>query len=454
MRPLRALLIATYEMGRQPFGLASPAAWLRRAGADVHCQDLAVQAIAPDQVRAADLIGLHLPMHTATRLGAALIPELRRLNPAAHLCAFGLYAPLNEAYLRELGVQTVLGGEFEAGLAALARRLADSSGPAHDLPLVSVERLRFLVPERAGLPALDGYAHLHEPTGARRLVGYTEASRGCKHHCRHCPVVPVYQGRFRIVPVEVVMADVAQQVDAGATHITFGDPDFLNGPGHATRLVRAFRERFPGVTYDITAKVEHLLARRDLLPLLRATGCAFITSAFEALDDRILNILNKGHTVADLSELVGRCRQAHLPLNPTFVAFTPWTSHVGYRRFLAGIVALGLVDNVAPIQYAIRLLLPAESGLLAHPDVQAIMGPFDRVGLAYPWRHPDSAIDALQERLLALVKTDTARGAGRRETFARLWRAAHGDDAASGIAPPAEAAPMDPIPFLSEPWYC
>jgi radical SAM superfamily enzyme YgiQ (UPF0313 family) len=89
------------------------------------------------------------------------------------------------------------------------------------------------------LPPLEKYAQLVLPGGARRTVGYTEASRGCKHLCRHCPVVPVYQGHFRIVQREVVMEDIRRQVAAGARHITFGDPDFFNGIGHAVELVRA-----------------------------------------------------------------------------------------------------------------------------------------------------------------------------------------------------------------------
>ena len=75
-------------------------------------------------MREADLVALHLPMHTATRLAAGLLPRLRALNPRAHLAAYGLYAPMNEGYLRRLGVRTVLGGEFEAGLLSLAERLA------------------------------------------------------------------------------------------------------------------------------------------------------------------------------------------------------------------------------------------------------------------------------------------------------------------------------------------
>src|SRR5262249_33980329 len=157
---------------------------------------------------------------------ARVIERIRKANPAARLCAFGLYAPLNEPLLLGLGVDHIIGGEFEAALVAIA------AGIPVEASLQSLERLRFRVPSRTGLPALRNYASLRildEP----RVAGYTEASRGCLHLCRHCPVVPVYQGRFRVVQPDVVLADVRQQVEAGAQHVTFGDPDFFNGPTHA-----------------------------------------------------------------------------------------------------------------------------------------------------------------------------------------------------------------------------
>ena len=250
-KALKVLLISTYELGRQPFGLASPAAWLRNAGAEVTCLDLARQSLDEDALRAADAVAFYLPMHTATRLAVPVIRRTREINPAAHLCAYGLYAPVNADLLCKLGVRTVAGGEFEEALLTLVR-----PGRA---PVISLARLQFLTPDRSGLPPLAQYAQLVMPGGARRTVGYTEASRGCKHLCRHCPVVPVYQGHFRIVQREVVLEDIRRQVAAGAQHITFGDPDFFNGIGHATELVRALQREFPQVTYDVTIKIEHLL---------------------------------------------------------------------------------------------------------------------------------------------------------------------------------------------------
>ncbi len=117
---MRALLISTYELGRQPYGLASPAAWLRRAGWDVACADIAKERLTRAAIEGADLVGFHLPMHTATRLAGPVIRKVREINGSARLCAYGLYAPLNREWLRSLGVDAVFGGEFEDALAAYA----------------------------------------------------------------------------------------------------------------------------------------------------------------------------------------------------------------------------------------------------------------------------------------------------------------------------------------------
>ncbi|HMR63466.1 MAG TPA: CUAEP/CCAEP-tail radical SAM protein, partial [Anaerolineae bacterium] len=246
---VKVSLISPYELGRQPFGLASPAAWLREAGCEVHCLDLSVNSLDSAGLQDADLVAFYVPMHMATRMTVPLIEQVRQLNPQAHLCAYGLYAPVSADYLCRLGIQTILGGEFESGLVALADQLrtppslqpSQSSAlqssspptfPSSNLPPISLKRQQFRLPDRVDLPALQQYAQLVTETG-HKMVGYTEATRGCKHLCRHCPIVPVYGGHFRGVQREIVLADIRQQGEAGAPHITFGDPDFFNGARHA-----------------------------------------------------------------------------------------------------------------------------------------------------------------------------------------------------------------------------
>src|ERR1700676_5610805 len=354
---MKIVLISTYELGRQPFGLASPVAWLRRRGHEVVCFDLSRQSLHETAIRAAGLIAIYLPMHTATRLAAKLIPDLRELNPRAHLCCYGLYAPMNADYLRTLGVATILGGEFEQGLSQLAERLQsdDRAKPSpQPEPLVSLERLAFEVPDRSDMPPINKYAHLVLPGGEFRLVGSTEASRGCKHLCRHCPIVPVYKGVFRIVQREVVLEDIRRQVAAGAQHISFGDPDFFNGIGHALEIIKLFHEEFPAITSDVTIKIEHLMKYSQHLPALRDTGCLFVISAVESVNDAALQILDKDHTRQDFLAVVENFRRLGMTLHPTFVPFAPWSSLEDFRDLLRVIRDENLIENVAPIQFGIR----------------------------------------------------------------------------------------------------
>ena len=454
---MNVLLVSTYELGHQPFGLASPAAWLREAGASVICNDLAVEPFNEPAVEAATLVAFYVPMHTATRLASHLVPRVRSLNPSAHLCFYGLYAPMNETYLRTLGGATILGGEFESGLVSLYKRLAANGGrrlPKRQAePVISLAKLQFRVPERDGFPALSRYAHLDLGNGERRTVGYTEASRGCKHRCRHCPVVPVYGGRFRVVQRDVVLEDVRRQVAAGAEHITFGDPDFFNGVGHALKLVEALHGEFPKLTYDATIKVEHLLKHAAHLATLAETGCLFVTTAVESVDDQVLGLLDKGHTRADFVDLVGLAHAAGLALSPTFIPFTPWASIEGYRDLLAEVARLGLIDHVAPIQLAIRLLIPAGSRLLELAELPPFLDGYDESALTYRWSHPDPRVDRLQATVLAIVEQEDAAGSSRRETFSRFWQAAHETPAPDVPAGKTAAAEMA-VPRLSEPWYC
>ncbi|HXH06062.1 MAG TPA: CUAEP/CCAEP-tail radical SAM protein [Vicinamibacterales bacterium] len=453
---MRVVLVSTYDLGRQPFGLASPAAWLREAGVEVTCADLSRSPLPEAAIRQADVVAFHLPMHTATRLALPVIDRVRALNSRARLCGYGLYAPPNRALLASRGVEIVLGGEFEEDLrrfvVAPAAAPGDARADVAETKRPPVPRLRFRVPDRAGLPPLARYAALRLPDGRQRVAGYTEASRGCKHLCRHCPVVPIYEGRFRIVPVDVVLADIRAQVAMGAEHITFGDPDFFNGPRHAVAVVTALAREWPGLTYDVTIKIQHLLEHAALLPLLRETGCVLVTSAAETIDDDVLARLRKGHTRADIERAIALCRAAGVALAPTFIAFTPWTTLESYCALLRFVAEQGLVEQVAPIQLALRLLIPEGSRLLELEEIRRLAGPFDPEELVYPWRHPDPEVDRLQRDVQALV--GECPDAPRARVFDRIWRLAH---ERAGRAPESITpvlADRAAVPYLTEPWYC
>jgi radical SAM superfamily enzyme YgiQ (UPF0313 family) len=443
---MRIVLVSTYDLGRQPLGLASPAAWLREAGMEVECVDASRDELRDDHIAAADLVAFHLPMHTATRLAASLIDRVRQFRPGLPLAAYGLYAPLNARWLRDRGVEYVLGPDAEQELVGLASKGPRASNV--ELGTSNLEpRTAVRIPDRATLPPLSRYAALQMPDGLRRVVGNTETTRGCKHLCRHCPIVPVYQGRFTAIPIDIVMADIRQQVGAGAEHITFGDADFFNGPTHARRVVERLSREWPTVSYDVTIKIEHLLKHAALLPVLRDTGCLFITSAVESIDDEVLAKLQKGHTRADFVDAVALCRSTGVALTPTFVPFTPWTTMKGYVDLLDQIVALDLVEAVAPIQLAIRLLVTAESKLLELTDIEHLVDPFDPHSLSWPWRHRDPRVDRLQVDVMRIV--GSAGGRPRTDLFARIAAAAGLNDPWGQSLPRGQTPP-----YMTEAWYC
>ena len=432
------LLLSTYELGHQPLLLASPLGFLERAGIAARAIDLAVEPLDEAAVAAADFVAIAVPMHTALRLGAELGARIKQLHPRVRLCYYGLYAPLNREFLVANGADAILGGEYEAALVELAR-----GGAA---PTVVLERLDFAPPARARLPQLDRYATLISD-GGERAAGYTEASRGCLHHCRHCPIPAVYGGRFFVVPVAVVLADVGAQVAAGARHVTLGDPDFLNGPKHALAVARAIHAAHPSLSFDVTIKIEHILKHRTVFSELAGLGCAFVVSAVESLSETVLRILDKGHSRADVDEALDILDAAGLPLRPTFVPFTPWTTLDDYLALLDWIDARGMVDHVDAIQLAIRLLIPPGSLLLPLPETQAVLGALEPETLSWSWTHPDARMDLLAHDVFRAVSDGALFADVRALAEAAAARPPRG-------APVAHRRVRGRPPRLSESWFC
>jgi len=450
---MKVALINPYELGRQPFGLAEPAAWLERAGCTVTCCDLSIQQLEDCLEHDTDIVAIYIAMHTATRIAVEALPKIRQLAPATSLCVYGLYAPMNSRLFRSLGVATVLGGEFETGLVSLAERVREGRADTQTEPEITLDKIAFIAPDRSKLPPLSKYAHLINPDGTTRTVGFAETTRGCKYFCRHCPVVPVYQGRFRAIPADIVLDDIRSQVRAGAEHISFGDPDFLNGPGHALKIVRRMHREFPGLSYDATIKIEHIVNYPEAMAELKQTGCLFILSAVEAVDDAILEHLDKGHTRADFIHALQLLRHLEIDLAPTFVAFTPWTTLDNYIELLQLLAELQLVESVAPVQLSIRLLVPAGSYLLRLADLGDSVGAFDPAILGHPWPNPDPRVDTLQQKVQAWVTRAEAEGLSRPEIFTEIWKLAHAQ--AGRQAPTLEMVHTgEAVPRLSENWYC
>ena len=439
--PGAILLISCYELGHRPIGLTRPLYALEAAGFAPDVIDIAVEPLDLEKVARARFIGISVPMHTALRLGVHLLHSIRQINPDVTICMYGLYATLNADYLLSHGVDFCISGEVPTQLLALVESLDQDRQP-------ETQETDFHIAE---LPPLEMYAQF-EDSDEMRTVGYTETTHGCKHLCTHCPIPPVYNGKFSVVQRDTVLAEIQEQVVEGATHITFGDPDFLNGPTHGLRILRAMHETFPSLTFDFTTKVEHILKNSEYFPEFAQLGCRFVVSAVEALNEQVLTILEKHHTRADVKKAIEIVHGAGIALRPTWVPFTPWTTLDDYLEILQFIDTHHLGYHVDPVQYAVRLLIPPGSYLLNRPEVKALSLTLDEPSFSYTWEHPDPRMDELHKTVNTLVENDARAGVDTLETFYRIWTLAAD---IRGQTPPEQRKEVHlPAPRLTEAWFC
>lgn len=460
--PGEILLISCYELGHQPLHLATLQSLLRKAGYLPTPIDTAVEELTEEAVSHARFVAISVPMHTALRLGEQIARRIRALNPNAFICLYGLYALLNADYLLRDTIDAAIGGEYEEPLLRLVTALVGDEPTT--IPGVKtrqqesdpwIRRAPVTLPTREQLPALARYAHL-EINGEAVLAGYTETTRGCKHTCLHCPITPIYHGRFFAIPAEIVLADIRAQIAQGAHHITFGDPDFFNGPTHALRITRAMHLEFPAVTFDATIKIEHLLKHRHLLPELHGLGCAFVVSAVESLNSDVLAHLAKDHSRDDIAHAFDLMAEAAIPLRPSLLPFSPWETLDSYLQLLMFFEERHLIEHVDPVHFSIRLLLPPGSSLLATPEEKPWLGELDASAYTYRWRHPDPRMDTLHQEVAALAEKALVTRQDPVTTFFQIKALAlqacgQETDTTSEIE---QYGKSKTLPHLSEAWFC
>lgn len=434
---MRVLLISTYELGRQPVHLASPAASLRSAGHEVRTIDLSIEELSREVITWADMVGISVPMHTATRMADEVVRTLAGERPDLPVCLYGLYAGVGSE-----PVDARFEGEYEPALMewALGRGTGD---------VRHIGRSRLQVLDRSGLPHLGEYARL-EFAGSTRLVGAVEASHGCRHRCRHCPIPAVYDGRIRVVAQPDVLTDIDNLVAAGAQHITFGDADFLNAPAHSIGIIEHAHAAHPDVTFDATIKVEHLVDHADLLPRLADANLLFIVSAFESVDQTTLEILDKGHDVDDMVRAVGLVREAGIYIRPTWLPFFPWTEPGDVADIFEFLAANDLVAATDPVQMSIKLLLPNGSLLQDHPALLPHLRGYDEKALTWSWEFADERTAGLHKELETIASTASDCGQDVAVTLNEMRDAV----ATAADRSLRRFVLAGDVPRLTESWYC
>ncbi len=443
---MRILLVSTYELGHQPVHLASPAAALLGAGVETTLVDLSVDPWDPTLVDGVDGVAVSVPMHTAMRLAGSLAETIRERSPEIPIAFYGLYAAVGAGSEPD-PADVRLAGEYEPDLVSWAlglRRGTVASGLK-----TQMAPTHFSVPVRSDLPAHDGYARL-EWMGEAHLAAAVEASHGCRHRCRHCPIPVLYDGRMRVVGHDVVLADIAQLADAGVRHVTFADPDFLNAPRYSMDLLRAAHDAHPQLTFDVTVKVEHVLQHETVWAEAAALGLLFVVSAFESAHPATLEILDKGHTVEEMATAIHVLRSAGIHVRPTWLPFLPWTTPSHLARLASFLDDHRLWSAIDPVQLAIRLLIPEGSLLEQHPAVLPSLIEYRPSALSWSWEFAEETTGGLQRGLDRIAADASDCGADALPTLATMRQLIY--ETAGETAPRMPDSP--PAPRLSESWFC
>ncbi|MFW8635312.1 arsinothricin biosynthesis radical SAM protein ArsL [Cribrihabitans pelagius] len=400
-----SILVSIFEGGYQPLNALTGLAALRNAGHDTDFLDAYVEGYDIERLKAYDTIIFPVPLYDSLNSAIQLSRELDAAGCTAEKVMFGQYATINASYLSGRYADHVVSGEWEVPLVSLMNRKAGGQEPVVNVfshaasPEQTLQMLKLrgtmAKPLRQAAPHLSKYPqpHLTNLMGEEKIVGGLELTRGCHHKCTYCSVYSAYDGKVLLGDVDQIIEDIDVLVEQGMEHMTFIDAEFFNATRRSFDALARIHKRHPGLTFDFTTRVDHILENRDRLGELREHGVRVITSALEFPKEEVLQQVRKEVTVEDLKESVRLVQDSGIVLNPTFIMFNPWVGLEDFPRFHDFLVETGMEDAVDPVQYETRLHLYKGSPLLKNDSIRALR--LEEQEFHYDWFHPDPRVDEL-----------------------------------------------------------
>ncbi|MDA9593325.1 hypothetical protein N9R67_00530 [Candidatus Actinomarina sp.] len=381
---MKILLLSFYDLGKQPKIISELYKKLDNGSNQIDIIDYSIEEkdLTLDNY---DVLGIYASMHTASVLAEQYLRDRKLPNK---LFVFGLYANVfSEMFSDFQSIHSFDSDELESFL---------------QVQLNPNYSYKHTVPDRTILPSITDYSHIVD--GSNNLIaGSVETTYGCKHECTHCPVPIEFKGMFKTFGTEKIITDVTNQVEEGAKHISFNDPDFFNGPKHALKILQLLNEKHPSITYDSTIKVEHILKYPDYFQELKNLNMLFVISAFETTNDHVLNILQKNHSSNDLNKAVELSLENNIDIRPTWMPFSPWTEQNDLISIIKLIENYKLRETVDPIQLTIKLLVPKNSLILKRPEMKEYLLDYDPASFSYAWKYKFPNIDNIQNELFTYV---------------------------------------------------
>ncbi len=197
-----------------------------------------------------------------------------------------------EFFLDKMGASAVVVGDGEYGLEAV---VGGARGVVHGKAV------------EADLAPLDTYHDF--PLSTYRLIRFPTStatdfcqpilsSRGCKWSCTFC-----YRMRsgFYERPVGAIIEEIRWlNREAMINHFQFSDELLMSSEKRTVEICEAILSLPFKIKWDANGRLNH--ATRQLLSLMRKSGCEYINYGIESLDQGVLNQMKKGLTVEQIHQ--------------------------------------------------------------------------------------------------------------------------------------------------------
>jgi anaerobic magnesium-protoporphyrin IX monomethyl ester cyclase len=153
-------------------------------------------------------------------------------------------------------------------------------------------------------------------------------SRGCPESCAFCYNGIYHHRRWRCESPEKTLEHIALiHTNFGRSTVDVQDDNFFVSTSRVERLCTLVLQRGLRTTFKATCRVDHVLGwDQTFVELLRKAGVTTLFIGAESGSDRMLELLNKGHTVADVVRCNRKLSRAGIAPRYSFMAGFPGES--------------------------------------------------------------------------------------------------------------------------------
>ncbi|MFA5181672.1 MAG: radical SAM protein [Syntrophales bacterium] len=203
--------------------------------------------------------------------------------------------------------------------------------------------------DKLPLPAydlIDMSQYIPHPTQYKRLPSFPiVVQRGCPFNCSFCSAHLVHGRKVRFRSVTNVLEELKLlKYKYGARGIYFQDSTFTLNHDYCEELFNQMIEKRLNLAWACNTRVDRV--NDNLLQIMKKAGCWAIAFGVESCNQKSLDLLNKGITVAQIEKAVALAHKNRITCLNSFILALPGENYhdslktIKFAKKLAGQIAL------------------------------------------------------------------------------------------------------------------